>query len=194
MDEICPQCPGYIQIGLYLTLLAREEAVEVLCHELLDVQEVLIDMAQNGVGGVMERGAEDMGYDGLEGVGVVELGEVDDGVVGGFHTRDLMNEGLGLLVDGGTVLHVGNLLEDADDEVAHLALCVIQVGIAIQLLSDIATDGVTLTVKILGEAVDGIVNKLVKAEGEAFELLAERLIHGLALVGFQPIHYAWNEL
>ena len=151
-------------------------------------------MAQDGVGGIVERGAEDVGDDGLEGFGVVELGEVDDGVVGGFHACDLTDELLGLLVNGGSLLHVGNLLEDAYDETAHLAVGVFEVGIALQFVADIAADGVALTVEVLGKAVDGIIDKLVEAEGQAFKLLAQGIIHGLAFICFEPIHYAGDEL
>ena len=194
MYEICPQCPGDIEIGLDLCLSAGEEAVEVLCHELLDVQKVLIDMAQDGIGGVVERGAEDIGDDGLEGVGVVEFGEVDDGVVGGFNAGDLTDESLCLFVDGCTVFHIGDFLEDADNEAAHLALIFIQMGIAVQFITDIAADGVALTVEVFGEAFDGIIYKLVETEGEALELLAEGFVDGLAFIGFEPGHYAGNEL
>ena len=90
--------------------------------------------------------------------------------------------------------HIGALLEDADDEAAHLSLLFIQVGIAVQLLADIAADGVALTVEVFGEAFDGIVDKLVETEGEALELLAKGFVDGLAFVSSEPGHYAGDEL
>ena len=135
-----------------------------------------------------------MSDDVLEGIGVVELGKVDDGIVGGVHTCYLTDEFFCLLIDGCPILHLCYLLEDTYDETAHLALRLIEVNIALQLFTHIAADGIALTVEVLGQTVDGIIHKLIEAETEATELLPEGFIDGLAFLCLQPVHDAGDEL
>ena len=135
-----------------------------------------------------------MSDDVLKGIGVVELGKVDDGIVGGVHTCYFADEFFCLLIDGCPILNLCYLLEDTYDETAHLALRLIEVGVALQLFTHIAADGIALTVEVLGQTFDGIIHKLVEAETEATELLPEGFIDGLAFLCLQPVHDAGDEL
>lgn len=47
--QISPQHPRDIEIGLDLRLSASKESIEILHQELLYVQQILIDVAQNGI-------------------------------------------------------------------------------------------------------------------------------------------------
>ena len=49
MHQISPQHPRDIEIGLDLRLSASKESIEILHQELLYVQQILIDVAQNGI-------------------------------------------------------------------------------------------------------------------------------------------------
>ena len=49
MNQISPQHPRDIKIGLDLRLSASKESIEILHQELLYVQQILIDVAQNGI-------------------------------------------------------------------------------------------------------------------------------------------------
>ena len=49
MYQISPQHPRDIEIGLDLRLSASKESIEILHQELLYVQQILIDVAQNGI-------------------------------------------------------------------------------------------------------------------------------------------------
>ena len=49
MHQISPQYPRDIEIGLDLRLSASKESIEILHQELLYVQQILIDVAQNGI-------------------------------------------------------------------------------------------------------------------------------------------------
>ena len=49
MHQISPQHPRDIEIGLDLRLSASKEAIEILHQELLYVQQIFIDVAQNGI-------------------------------------------------------------------------------------------------------------------------------------------------
>ena len=49
MHQISPQHPRDIEIGLDLRLSACKESIEILHQELLYVQQILIDVAQNGI-------------------------------------------------------------------------------------------------------------------------------------------------
>ena len=49
MHQISPQHPRNIEIGLDLRLSASKESIEILHQELLYVQQILIDVAQNGI-------------------------------------------------------------------------------------------------------------------------------------------------
>ena len=49
MYQISPQHSRDIEIGLDLRLSASKEPIEILHQELLYVQQILIDMAQNGI-------------------------------------------------------------------------------------------------------------------------------------------------
>ena len=49
MYQIGPQHPRDIKIGLDLRLSASKESIEILHQELLYVQQILIDVAQNGI-------------------------------------------------------------------------------------------------------------------------------------------------
>lgn len=49
MHQISPQHPRDIEIGLDLRLSACKEPIEILHQELLYVQQIFIDMPQNGI-------------------------------------------------------------------------------------------------------------------------------------------------
>ena len=49
MHQISPQHPRDIEIGLDLRLSASKESIEILHQELLYVQQIFIDVAQNGI-------------------------------------------------------------------------------------------------------------------------------------------------
>ena len=49
MYQISPQHPRDIEIGLDLRLSASKESIEILHQELLYVQQIFIDVAQNGI-------------------------------------------------------------------------------------------------------------------------------------------------
>ena len=49
MHQISPQHPRDIEIGLDLRASASKESIEILHQELLYVQQILIDVAQNGI-------------------------------------------------------------------------------------------------------------------------------------------------
>lgn len=49
MYQISPQHPRDIEIGLDLRLSASKEPIEILHQELLYVQQIFIDVAQNGI-------------------------------------------------------------------------------------------------------------------------------------------------
>ena len=49
MYQIGPQHPRDIELGLDLRLSASKESIEILHQELLYVEQILIDVAQNGI-------------------------------------------------------------------------------------------------------------------------------------------------
>ena len=136
MDEVGPEGPRYVDVGLDEALAVGEETVEIAGQELADVEQVAVDMTEDGVLGVVQARLEDVADDVLEGLGVVDAGEVDDGLVGGSLARHLTDELLGFLVDGGTIFHFGDFMEKADDELSHLALPFIKTVVLLQFSCD----------------------------------------------------------
>ena len=121
-------------------------------------------MTEDGVLGVVQARLEDVADDVLEGLGVVDPGEVDDGLVGGGLARHLTDELLGLGIEGGTGLHLGDLAEKTDDEPAHLALWLVEGTVLLQLTADAPTDGVALAIEVVGETLDGVVDEPVDSQ------------------------------
>lgn len=187
MDEVGPEGPRYVEVGLDEALAVGEETVEIAGQELADVEQVAVDMTEDGVLGVVQARLEDVADDVLEGLGVVDPGEVDDGLVGGGLARHLTDELLGLGIEGGTGLHLGDLAEETDDEPAHLALRLVEGTVLLQLTADAPADGVALAVEVVGETLDGVVDEPAVAEAEALEVLAQGTVHRLALIGGQPV-------
>ena len=136
VDEVGPEGPRYVDVGLDEALAVGEETVEIAGQELADVEQVAVDMTEDGVLGVVQARLEDVADDVLEGLGVVDAGEVDDGLVGGSLARHLTDELLGFLVDGGTIFHFGDFMEKADDELSHLALPFIKTVVLLQFSCD----------------------------------------------------------
>lgn len=186
MDEVGPEGPRYVEVGLDEALAVGEETVEIAGQELADVEQVAVAMTEDGVLGVVQARLEDVADDVLEGLGVVDAGEVDDGLVGGGLARHLTDELLGLGIEGGTGLHLGDLTEETDDEPAHLALWLVEGTVLLQLTADAPADGVALAVEVVGETLDGVVDEPAVAEAETLEVLAQGTVHRLALIGLQP--------
>lgn len=187
MDEVGPEGPRYVEVGLDEALAVGEESVEIAGQELADVEQVAVDMTEDGVLGVVQARLEDVADDVLKGLGIVDPGEVDDGLVGGGLARHLTDELLGLGIEGGAGLHLGDLAEETDDEPAHLALRLVEGAVLLQLTADAPADGVALAVEVVGETLDGVVDKPAVAEAEALEMLAQGTVHRLALIGGQPV-------
>ena len=187
MDEVGPEGPRYVEVGLDEALAVGEETVEIAGQELADVEQIAVDMTEDGVLGVVQARLEDVADDVLEGLGVVDAGEVDDGLVGGGLARHLTDELLGLGIEGGTGLHLGDLTEETDDEPAHLALRLVEGAVLLQLTADAPADGVALAVEVVGETLDGVVDEPAVAEAETLEVLAQGTVHRLALIGGQPV-------
>lgn len=187
MDEVGPKGPRYVEVGLDEALAVGEETVEIAGQELADVEQIAVDMTEDGVLGVVQARLEDVADDVLEGLGVVDAGEVDDGLVGGGLARHLTDELLGLGIEGGAGLHLGDLAEETDNEPAHLALRLVEGTVLLQLTADAPADGVALAVEVVGETLDGVVDEPAVAEAEALEMLAQGTVHRLALIGGQPV-------
>ena len=189
VDEVGPQRPGDVEVDLHLAPLVGEETVEMPRQELPDVEQVGVHVAQDGVLRVVQAGLQDVLDDALERLGVVDAGEIDDGLLGGVDARHLADELLRLPVDGGPGFHLGNLAEKADDEPPHLALPLVKPLVPFQLLGDTGADGLALAVKVVGETLDGVVHEPGVAEAQALEPLAQGDVHRLALLGLQPLGY-----
>ena len=187
MDEVGPEGPRYVEVGLDEALAVGEETVEIAGQELADVEQVAVDMTEDGVLGVVQARLEDVADDVLEGLGVVDAGEVDDGLIGGGLARHLTDELLGLGIEGGAGLHLGDLAEETDDEPPHLALRLVEGAVLLQLTADAPADGVALAVEVVGETLDGVVDEPAVAEAETLEVLAQGTVHRLALIGGQPV-------
>lgn len=186
MDEVGPKGPRYVEVGLDEALAVGEETVEIAGQELADIEQVAVDMTEDGVLGVVQARLEDVADDVLKGLGVVDAGEVDDGLVGGGLARHLTDELLGLGIEGGAGLHLGDLAEETDDEPAHLALPFIKMVVLLQFSCDTGANGLSFAVKVVRQAFNGVVHELGIAETQPFEQFAQRRVHRLALVGLQP--------
>lgn len=73
MDDVCPQCPSNIEIGLDFAWLVGEKAVEMLRQELPDVEQVGVHVAQDGVLRVVQAGLQDVFDNVLEGLCIVDV-------------------------------------------------------------------------------------------------------------------------
>lgn len=189
-----PHGPGDVEVAFLLPPVAREEAVEVAGHLLVDVQQVLVDVAQDGVVALAQALPQDAGHHLPERLCVNDGGEVGDGVVGGFRSYHPLYQPAGLLVQGGPVLHVGHHAHEAYDEVPHVPLRLRQAIVGGKLLLYRGADGVALVVHLQGQPAHRVVHELLVAEAEPGQPLAQGLVHGLAFLCPQPVGDEGDEI
>lgn len=182
-----PHGPGDVEVAFLLASVAREEAMEVARHLVVDVQQVLVDVAQDGVVALAQALSQDVGHHLPERLGVDDCGEVGDGVVGGLRAYHPLYQPAGLLVQGGPVLHVGHHAHEAYDEVPHVPLRLREAVVGGELLAYGGADGVSLVVHLLRQPADRVVHQLLVAEAEPGQPLAQGLVHGLSFLRPQPV-------
>ena len=192
--KVAPHGPGDVEVVFLLPPVAREEAIEVASHLLVDVQQVFVDMAQDGVVALTQALPQDAGHHLTERLCVNDGGEVGDGVVGGFRSYHPLYQPAGLLVQGGPVLHVGHHAHEAYDEVSHVPLRFREAIVGGKFLFYRGANGVALVVHLLGQPVHRVVHELLVAEAEPGQSLAQGLVHGLAFLGPQPVGDEGDEI
>lgn len=192
--QVAPHDPGDVEVVFLLPPVAREEAIEVAGHFLVDVQQVFVDVAQDGVVALAQALPQDAGHHLPERLRVNDGGEVSDGVVGGFRSYHPLYQPAGLLVQGGPVLHVGHHAHEAYDEVSHVPLRLREAIVGGKLLLYRGADGVALVVHLLGQPAHRVVHELLVAEAEPGQPLAQGLVHGLAFLCPQPVGDEGDEI
>ena len=185
--QVAPHGPGDVEVVFLLPSVAREEAIEVAGHFLVDVQQVFVDVAQDGIVALSQALSQDAGHHLPECLGVDDGGEVGDGVVGGFRSYHPLYQPAGLLVQGRAVLHVCHHAHKAYDEVSHVSLRLCEISVSGQLSLYRGANGVTLMIHLLGQPAHRVVHELLVAEAEPGQPLAQGLVHGLPFLGLQPV-------
>ena len=151
-------------------------------------------MAQYGVVVLVHAALQYFNYQVLEGIGVVEVVEVDDGVVldGGF--KNFVDEGFGFAINGGTCFDINYFVKKAHDELSHLFLMFAKRWVVLEFIVDVAAYGGEFFVEVFGESLYGLAHKFVEVEAHTAYGLAQQGVDGFAFVGFKIADDAGNEV
>ena len=131
---------------------------------MLYVEYVAVDVAQYGVVVLMHAALQYFDYEVLEGVGIVEVIEVDDGVVldGGF--KNFVDEGFGFAINGGTCFDINYFVKKAHDELSHLFLMFAKRWVVLEFIVDVAAYSGEFFVEVFGKSLYGLAHKFVEVE------------------------------
>ena len=116
------------------------KAIEVLREQLLYIEHVLVDMAQDGIVRLMDALLKYLNNDVLECVGIVEMTQIYDAVILYDRIKHLFNQVHRLGIYLCSFLEIQDFLEQSNDKHTQFTLCLIKTLIIIKFIIDIVTN------------------------------------------------------
>lgn len=102
--------------------MTRVEPIEILGEQLLDVEDVLIDMAEDWIIRLIHALLQDFHKNRLEGLRIVDVRKIDDGFILHRSTQHLFYQCLCFRIYRCPSLDVYDLIEEAHYQISKLAL------------------------------------------------------------------------